>query len=100
MSESDGSSKRDDLPRVSVDSFQDLMRIKENVNAAAIATLESRLAQQGLAGQLHLFLPHMEQVFLLVHYIEYMKLTPSYLIVCGENFSNCKAKSTHKWPEF
>jgi hypothetical protein len=53
---------RDDLPRVSVDTFQDLARIKESLNDAAIAALDAKLAERGLSHHRAAFLQHMQQV--------------------------------------
>ena len=54
--------QREDICRVSLDSLGDLKRIQENVNAAALAILQSKLAKQGLSGQQNVFLPHLKQV--------------------------------------
>ena len=53
---------RDDLPRVSVDTFQDLARIKESVNDAAVAALDAKLQERGLSHHREAFIKHMQQV--------------------------------------
>ena len=53
---------RDELPRVSIDTFQDWMRIKSNIKVASEATLDAKLAQLGLLHQRDIFLAHLNQV--------------------------------------
>ncbi|EJD03992.1 uncharacterized protein FOMMEDRAFT_106372 [Fomitiporia mediterranea MF3/22] len=61
MAESERNGARDELPRVSVDSIQDWFRIKENLNSAAIAILDSKLSERGSENQRNLLLPHVIQ---------------------------------------
>ncbi|KAH8120282.1 hypothetical protein DFH11DRAFT_48718 [Phellopilus nigrolimitatus] len=83
MAENEASNVRDDLPRVSVDSLQDWQSIRENFNAAALATLEARLVQHGLSGQRHLFLPHIKQFV-----DRTFELAKSNLRINGRNFDD------------
>lgn len=95
MAESENNSVRDDLPRVSLESIQDWHRIKENVNSAALVTLESKLAERGLTNQRHILLPHLKQVSRFLLNILY--LTVEYLLVCRQNLSDCETEPTYQW---
>lgn len=53
---------RDDLPRVSVDSVHDWQRISDNVSAAALILLETRLQATGSSDKRDVLRPHIEQV--------------------------------------
>lgn len=61
MNENGSNDIRDDLPRVSVDSFQDLARIKDSLNDVAIAALDAKLAERGMSHHREAFLQHMHQ---------------------------------------
>ncbi|KAL5495300.1 hypothetical protein ACEPAI_763 [Sanghuangporus weigelae] len=61
MAEADRNAVRDELPRVSVETLQDWLRVRENFTSASIAALESRLAERGSEDQRHVFLPHIKQ---------------------------------------
>ncbi|KAL5518979.1 hypothetical protein ACEPAH_662 [Sanghuangporus vaninii] len=61
MAEAERNVVRDELPRVSVETLQDWLRIRENFTSASIAALESRLAERGSEDQQHVFLPHIKQ---------------------------------------
>lgn len=52
----------DDYPRVSIDSLHDWQRIKDNYLNAAVATLDKKLAEQGLVNQRDLYVQHIMQV--------------------------------------
>ncbi|PAV22349.1 hypothetical protein PNOK_0230600 [Pyrrhoderma noxium] len=52
---------KDELPRVSIDTFQDWMRIKSNIKIASEATLDAKLAQLGILHQRDIFLAHLNQ---------------------------------------
>lgn len=51
----------DDYPRVSIDSLHDWQRIKDNYLNAAVATLDKKLAEQGLVNQRDLYVQHIMQ---------------------------------------
>ena len=62
MTDSATNNERDDLPRVSVDTFQDLARIKDSFNEAILDALDKKLADRGLLHHKAAFVKHMQHV--------------------------------------
>ena len=62
MNDSGSNDIRDDLPRISVDSFQDLARVRESFNEVVIAALDAKLAERGMSYHREAFLQHIRRV--------------------------------------